>query len=161
MCFNWNWLWFKVHASARILGSHMCTSVSNVQVLMYTCLTLVCNLQVLVITGNLYCSSVAKRTCSYMSTATQVLSRSLLSTCVKGGWARDYGRALTISSIHQTRFSEKNPFSKSDHTYRTLVKEGPWAVHLTLGQDDWGMGRYSRYQYRIYTRKSAQVNYPR
>ena len=44
--------------------------------------------------------------------------------------------------------------------YRTLVKEDPWAVHLTLGQD-WGVGRYSRYQYRIYTRKSAQVSYPR
>ena len=28
--------------------------------------------------------------------------------------------------------------------YHTLAKEGPWAVHLTLGQD-WGMGRYSRY----------------
>ena len=28
---------------------------------------------------------------------------------------------------------------------RTLAKEGPWAVHLTLGLD-WGMGRYSRYQ---------------
>ena len=42
--------------------------------------------------------------------------------------------------------------------YRTLAKEGPWAVHLTLGLD-WGIGRYSRYQYRSYTRKSAQVNY--
>ena len=40
--------------------------------------------------------------------------------------------------------------------YRTLTKEGPWAVHLTLGQD-WGMGRYSRYQYHVYTRKNAQV----
>ena len=29
--------------------------------------------------------------------------------------------------------------------YRTLAKEGPWAVDLTLGQD-WGMGGYSRYQ---------------
>ena len=28
--------------------------------------------------------------------------------------------------------------------YRTLAKGGPWAVHLTLGQD-WGVGRYSRY----------------
>ena len=44
-------------------------------------------------------------------------------------------------------------------TYRALAKEGPWAVHLTLGQD-WGMGRYSRYQYRIYTQKSTQVSYP-
>ena len=34
--------------------------------------------------------------------------------------------------------------------YCTLAKEGPWAVHLTLGQD-WGMGRYSRYQYRVWT----------
>ena len=34
--------------------------------------------------------------------------------------------------------------------YRTLAKEGPWAVHLTLGQD-WGMGRYSRYRYCIQT----------
>ena len=33
--------------------------------------------------------------------------------------------------------------------YRTLTKEGPWVVHLTLGQD-WGMGQYSRYQYRVY-----------
>ena len=32
--------------------------------------------------------------------------------------------------------------------YRILMKEGPWAVHLTLGKD-WGMGRYSRYQYRV------------
>ena len=43
--------------------------------------------------------------------------------------------------------------------YRTLMKEGPWAVHLTLGQD-WGMGRYSRYQYHVYTRNSTQVSYP-
>ena len=33
--------------------------------------------------------------------------------------------------------------------YCTLVKEGPWAVHLTLAHD-WGMGRYSRYLCRIY-----------
>ena len=46
------------------------------------------------------------------------------------------------------------------HKYRTLAKEGTWAVHRTLGRD-WGVGRYSRYQYRIYTRKSAQVSYPR
>ena len=45
------------------------------------------------------------------------------------------------------------------YIYRTLAKEGPWAVHLTLGQD-WGMGQYSRYQYHVYTRKSAQVSYP-
>ena len=32
--------------------------------------------------------------------------------------------------------------------YRTLAKEGPWVVHLTLGQD-WRMGQYSRYQCRI------------
>ena len=32
--------------------------------------------------------------------------------------------------------------------YRTLVKEGPWMVHLTLGQN-WGMGRYSKHQYCI------------
>ena len=46
--------------------------------------------------------------------------------------------------------------------YRTLAIEGPWAVHLTMGQD-WGMDQYSRYQYRIWTRKSAQVHvsYPR
>ena len=44
--------------------------------------------------------------------------------------------------------------------YSEHAKEGPWAVHLTLGQD-WGMGRYSRYQHRVYTRKSAQVSYPR
>ena len=43
---------------------------------------------------------------------------------------------------------------------RALAKEGPWAVHLTLGQDS-GMGQYSRYQYRVYTRKSTQVSYPR
>ena len=41
--------------------------------------------------------------------------------------------------------------------YRTLSKEGPWAMHLRLGQD-WGMGRYSRYQYRVYTRR--YVGYP-
>ena len=29
--------------------------------------------------------------------------------------------------------------SDSYNYYRTLVKEGPWAVHLTLGQD-WGVG---------------------
>ena len=31
--------------------------------------------------------------------------------------------------------------SESVAIYRTLAKEGPWAVHLTLSQD-WGMGRY-------------------
>ena len=40
-----------------------------------------------------------------------------------------------------------------------LQKEGLWAVYLTLGQD-WGMGQYLRYQYRVYTRKSTQVSYP-
>ena len=44
--------------------------------------------------------------------------------------------------------------------YRILTKEGPWAVHLTLGQA-WGMGRYLRYQCHIYMRKSTQVSYPR
>ena len=34
-------------------------------------------------------------------------------------------------------------------------KRGPMGG--TLGQD-WGMGRYSKYQYCIYTRKSAQVH---
>ena len=29
----------------------------------------------------------------------------------------------------------ENPY----YIYRTLAKEGPWAVHLTLGQD-WGVG---------------------
>ena len=38
------------------------------------------------------------------------------------------------------------------------MKEGPWAVHLTLGLD-WGVGQYSRYQCRSQTQKSAQVNY--
>ena len=37
-----------------------------------------------------------------------------------------------------------NANKTSVYYYRTLVKEAPWAVHLTLGQD-WGMGRYSRY----------------
>jgi hypothetical protein len=44
--------------------------------------------------------------------------------------------------------------------YRALAKKGPWAVHLTLYLN-WGVGRYSRYQCRSYTRKSAQVSYPR
>ena len=44
--------------------------------------------------------------------------------------------------------SEVVMHSKLINTYRTLAKEGPWAVHLTLGQD-WGVGRYSRYQCRI------------
>ena len=30
-------------------------------------------------------------------------------------------------------------------------------MHVTLGQD-WEMGQYSRYQDRVYTRKSAQVS---
>ena len=34
------------------------------------------------------------------------------------------------------------------YLYCTITKEGPWVVHLTLGQD-WGRGRYSRYQCRI------------
>ena len=32
--------------------------------------------------------------------------------------------------------------------YRSLVKKGPWAVHLTLGSDK-GVGRHSRYQYSV------------
>ena len=52
------------------------------------------------------------------------------------------------------------------HGLRTLFNTVPsrktahgYAVLLTLGQD-WGMGRYSRNQYRVYTWKSTQVSYP-
>ena len=69
----------------------------------------------------------------------------------------EFGRIAVCGAISTyNQNPEEQP--KGDHNYYcTLAKEGPWAVHLTLGQY-WGMGRY---QYRIYTRKSAQVIYPR
>ena len=48
-----------------------------------------------------------------------------------------------LSTLYQS-----NDSIQAIYYYRTLAKEGPWAVHLTLGQD-WGVGRYSRYQYCI------------
>ena len=40
--------------------------------------------------------------------------------------------------------------------YRTLAKNRPWAVHLTLGSN-WGVGEHSRNHRCILTCKSAQV----
>ena len=37
------------------------------------------------------------------------------------------------------KFNSRQYFRLYGSYYRTLAKEGPWAVHLTLGQD-WGMG---------------------
>ena len=63
-------------------------------------------------------------------------------------WRRHLSQLYTIEVTLLKKVCDKN-------IYRTLAKEGPWSVHLTLGQN-WGVGRYSRYQYRVYTRKSAR-----
>ena len=46
-----------------------------------------------------------------------------------------------LESIRDTRLSFKGIIFLWECKYRTLAKEGPWAVHLTLDQD-WGMGQY-------------------
>ena len=63
------------------------------------------------------------------------------------GQYRVCGDSKTVSLICSTPddTSEGSPHMMFIILYRTLAKEGPWAVHFTLGQD-WGVGRYSRYQ---------------
>ena len=77
------------------------------------------------------------------------------SSCPSDGAVQVYAHAHDDHYLMRSKFNSllTEMITPQTYIYRTLAKEGPWVVHLTLGQD-WGMGRYSRYQYRVYTRKS-------
>ena len=79
-------------------------------------------------------------------------------SCVSNSSSSNVLRIKLQSNLFNTCVSS---YILHNNYYRTLTKEGPWVVHLTLGHD-WGMGRYSSmYHYHIHTWKSAQVSYPR